>query len=113
MIIAISANKDDIRSNDVNDTWKQAYATINDANIIIDGLAESTGVISDNLKAQYIAEAKFVRALSYFTLVTIYARPYTENDGASKGLPLRLQAETTSANNDLARSTVKEVYKQI
>jgi hypothetical protein len=46
-------------------------------------------------------------------LVTIYARPYTENDGASKGLPLRLQAETTSANNDLARSTVKEVYKQI
>jgi len=100
-------------SNDVNDTWKQAYATINDANIIIDGLAESTVVISDNLKAQYIAEAKFVRALSYFTLVTIYARPYTENDGASKGLPLRLQAETTSANNDLARSTVKEVYKQI
>jgi starch-binding outer membrane protein, SusD/RagB family len=100
-------------SNDINDTWKQAYATINDANIIIDGLAESTGVISDALKAQYIAEAKFVRALSYYTLVTIYARPYTENDGASKGLPLRLQPETTSANNDLARSTVKEVYKQI
>lgn len=100
-------------SNDINDTWKQAYATINDANIIIDGLAESTGVINDALQAQYIAEAKFVRALSYYTLVTIYARPYTENDGASKGLPLRLQAETTSANNDLARSTVKEVYKQI
>ena len=80
-------------SNDINDTWKQAYATINDANIIIDGLAESTGVISDALKAQYIAEAKFVRALSYYTLVTIYARPYTENDGASKGLPLRLQPE--------------------
>ena len=100
-------------SNDINNTWQQAYAAINNANIIIDGLAKSTGVISDELKTQYVAEAKFVRALSYYTLVTIYARPYTENDGASKGLPLRLQAETTSANNDLARSTVKEVYKQI
>ncbi len=100
-------------SNDINNTWQQAYATINDANILIDGLGESEGVISDELKTQYIAEGKFVRALSYFTLVTIYARPYTENDGASKGLPLRLHAETTSENNDLARSTVKEVYKQI
>ena len=100
-------------SNDINNTWQQAYTAINNANIIIDGLAKSTGVISDELKTQYVAEAKFVRALSYYTLVTIYARPYTENDGASKGLPLRLQAETTSANNDLARSTVKEVYKQI
>ena len=100
-------------SNDINNTWQQAYAAINNANIIIDGLAKSTGVISDEVKTQYVAEAKFVRALSYYTLVTIYARPYTENDGASKGLPLRLQAETTSANNDLARSTVKEVYKQI
>jgi len=100
-------------SNDINNTWQQAYAAINNANIIIDGLAKSSGVISDEVKTQYVAEAKFVRALSYYTLVTIYARPYTENNGASKGLPLRLQAETTSANNDLARSTVKEVYKQI
>jgi hypothetical protein len=52
-------------SNDINNTWQQAYAAINNANIIIDGLAKSSGVISDEVKTQYVAEAKFVRALCY------------------------------------------------
>ena len=34
-------------------------------------------------------------------------------NGANPGLPLRVQAETTSANNDMARSTVAQVYTQI
>ncbi|WP_343670287.1 RagB/SusD family nutrient uptake outer membrane protein [Chitinophaga sp.] len=100
-------------SNDINNLWSQAYTAINDANIIIDGLATSTGVISDTLNAQYTAEAKYIRALCYFSLVTVYATPYNADQGASKGLPLRLQAETDGSNNDLARSTVAEVYTQI
>jgi len=70
-------------------------------------------VISDTLRAQYVAEAKYIRALCYFSLVTVYATPYNADQGASKGLPLRLQAETNGSNNDLARSTVAEVYTQI
>jgi starch-binding outer membrane protein, SusD/RagB family len=54
-----------------------------------------------------------LRALAYFTLVTTYARPYAENNGTSKGVPLRLLPESSSANNNLERSTVSVIYRQI
>lgn len=100
-------------STDIVNLWSAAYTTINNANILIDGLAKVNGVIPDSVKTQYVAEAKFLRALSYYSLVTVFARPYNENGGVSKGLPLRLQAETSLANNDLARSSVAKVYDQI
>ncbi len=98
---------------DVNNLWIAAYSTINSANLLIEGISGTEGVVSDSLKNNYIAEAYFVRALCYYSLVTIYARPYTENNGASKAIPLRLNAETSSANNNLACSTVAEIYQQI
>ncbi len=100
-------------SNFIAGFWAQGYETINNANILIAGIGGHPGVVSEALAKQYVAEAKFVRALSYFDLVTAYARPYNEDKGASKALPLRLLAETTAANNDLKRSTVAEVYAQI
>ncbi|EON77492.1 RagB/SusD domain protein [Lunatimonas lonarensis] len=100
-------------SNEVELLWRDAYLTINLANFFIDGIQRNPGVVSESLANQYIGEAKFVRALSYFALVTLYARPYTEDAGASPGLPLRLQAETDTENNDLARSSVAQVYAQI
>lgn len=100
-------------SNFIAGFWASGYETINNANILIKGIGEHPGVVSEAVAKQYVAEAKFVRALSYFALVTAYARPYNEDQGASKGLPLRLQAESTTANNDLKRSTVAEVYAQI
>lgn len=100
-------------SNDVNYVWTAAYAVINDANILISGLNGVSGVISDSLKKQYIAEARFARGLSYFSLVTLYAQPYKAQAGASRGLPLRLQAEISSGNNDLAASTVAAIYSQV
>lgn len=97
----------------VTNIWAQAYRVINDANILIAGLPKSEGVISDELKKNYIGEARFLRALAYFTLVTTYARPYIDNNGSNKGVPLRLKPESTSANNDLERSDVKVIYDQI
>lgn len=100
-------------SNDINNLWSAGYTTINLANIVIDGLPKNPNVVTAEKAAQYIAEAKFLRALSYYSLVTAFARPYNENNGTSPGLPLRLLAETSTANNDLARSTVAEIYTQI
>ncbi|MDF7819970.1 RagB/SusD family nutrient uptake outer membrane protein [Runella sp. MFBS21] len=100
-------------SNFVAGFWSAAYTAINNSNILIKGLTDNPTKVNATLTKQYIAEAKFLRALSYFSLVTLYARPYNENKGASPGLPLRLQAETNTANNDLKRSTVAEVYAQI
>ncbi|WP_163410706.1 RagB/SusD family nutrient uptake outer membrane protein [Flavobacterium ajazii] len=100
-------------SNDINNLWSQAYSAINNANILIEGLAVNQGVITEEKAKQYIGEAKLVRALAYYTLVINFGQPYNKDAGASKGLPLRLKAETGTANNDFARSSVAEIYTQI
>lgn len=98
-------------TNEVQNLWSAAYTAINRCNILIEGL--KTAPISAALKTKYTAEAQFLRALSYYSLVTLYAQPYTLNNGTSLGLPLRLKPETSGGNNDLVRSTVADVYKQV
>ncbi|RYY32357.1 MAG: RagB/SusD family nutrient uptake outer membrane protein, partial [Sphingobacteriaceae bacterium] len=93
--------------------WAAAYTAINSANVFMAGLTANQSKIDPALYTQYIGEAKFVRALAYLDLVQMYATPYAANNGASPGIPLRLIAETGTGNNDLARSTVAEVYAQI
>jgi len=100
-------------SNDALTTWSSAYAAINLSNLLMDGLAANPDVVTAELKAQYIAEAKFVRALSYYSLITFYGQPYIKDQGASAGIPLRLTGQMTSDNNGLQNSTVAEVYTQI
>lgn len=98
---------------DVSEVWQQLYRVINNSNILIDGLEKSQGVISEELKQNYIAEARFLRGFAYFHLITLYGRPYIETGGQVKAIPLRLEPEQSSANNDLERSTVFAVYEQI
>jgi hypothetical protein len=98
-------------TNEVNNLWKAGYLAINRCNVVISAL--DTAPISSALMAQYKAEARFLRALSYFSLVTLYAKPYWESNGASPGLPLRLNPETNVGNSSLARSSVAEIYSQI
>jgi len=100
-------------SADVASIWEGAYASVNNSNILIDGLDRTSGVIDDAKKNQYLGEARFLRAYNYFTLITLYARPYREDNGASKGLPLRLKPEISADGKNLARSTVAEVYASI
>lgn len=95
----------------INDVWAAAYRAINSANILLSQL-QSTTVINDSLKKVYSGEAKFVRALCYLSLVQTYAKPYNV-DKSAPGVPLRMIAITSSGHNDLARSTVEEVYSQI
>ncbi len=95
----------------INNVWTAAYAAINASNILIEKLKGST-VISDSLIRLYVAEAKFVRALSYLCLVQTYAKPFNL-DKTALGVPLRLKAITSAGFNDLARSSVEEVYTQI
>jgi hypothetical protein len=100
-------------SNEVKDLWRTIYVVVNQANILIKGIAEHPNVVSAVVAKQYIAEAKLLRALSYFDLLQLYAKPYTLDNGASLGVPLRLSAETGTENQALKRSTVAEVYTQI
>ncbi|MDE3249264.1 MAG: RagB/SusD family nutrient uptake outer membrane protein, partial [Bacteroidota bacterium] len=101
-------------ANSVQSLWAQAYFTINICNLFLDGMA-STGntVVGSTLAANYNAEARFVRAVSYYSLLQLYARPYADGNGSKPGLPLRLKGNAGSGNYDLARSSVADVYKQI
>ena len=97
-----------------NVAWKSPYIVIGRANRII--AAAEGGALSDAAEAkatidQYAAEAKVLRALAHFDLVRIYGKPYTEDQGASLGVPL--VTGVLESNSKPARSTVAEVYTQV
>jgi len=95
----------------INNVWSAGYSAINAANILMDKLKDGN-VVSDSLERLYTGEAKFVRALSYFNLVQTYAKSYyLDKDGP--GLPLRVTPITGAGFNDMARSSVAEIYTQM
>lgn len=101
-------------TNDVVTVWESGYQAINACNVFIDGMNElGTKVTGDALSANYIAEARLIRATSYYFLLQLYARPYLDGAGSKPGLPLRLTGIKKPGNYDLARSSVKETYAQI
>ncbi|MCU0445034.1 MAG: RagB/SusD family nutrient uptake outer membrane protein [Microscillaceae bacterium] len=93
--------------------WTAGYLTINRCNIFLQGLDQNPNAVAAEVATRYRAEARFVRALAYYFMVNLYARPFALNGGASPGLPLRLTAELGPGNRGLARSTVAQVYDQI
>lgn len=100
-------------SNEPTNLWNAAYLAINRANLFLAGIDANPNVVETTLANQYRGEARLLRALTYLQLVQLYAQPFTKDNGASPGLPLRLQAEVGTGNNDLARSTVAQVYDQV
>lgn len=93
--------------------WQDHYRVILRANSVIDrvpGITE-TG-FTDAQKKQMIAEAKFMRALTYFQLVNLFAQPVQINSGNSLGVPLVLK-EFTGAVEFPARATVAQTHLQI
>ncbi|SDL73714.1 RagB/SusD family nutrient uptake outer membrane protein [Siphonobacter aquaeclarae] len=94
--------------------WSSAYSAINRVNIFLDKMDKGgSALVSTETATRYIAEAKLVRALSFYSLLQFYAKPYADGNGSSLGVPLRLTPITVSGFSNLARSTVAEVYTQI
>jgi hypothetical protein len=108
-------------ANDVANCWIYGYQAINQINVFLTGLDDNASkfvapTFPSNFATianQYRGEARLLRALCYYSLLQLYAQPYNKDAGASPGLPLRLLAEKSAANNSLARSPVKDVYAQI
>ncbi|MBC8154631.1 MAG: RagB/SusD family nutrient uptake outer membrane protein, partial [Bacteroidetes bacterium] len=100
-------------ANEPTNLWNASYLAINRMNLFLAGLDANPTVIDAALANQYRGEARLLRGLAYLQLIQLYAQPFTKDNGASPGLPLRLMAEVGTGNNDLARSTVAEVYNQI
>ncbi|HCM60427.1 MAG TPA: RagB/SusD family nutrient uptake outer membrane protein [Bacteroidales bacterium] len=106
-------------TNEVQNLWGAIYSTVNTVNLFLEGIEAAwsggklDGVITQAEYDQYRAEALAVRAICYFDLVQMYSKPYHMGNGANRGVPLRLTANKTREGNDMAPSTVAQVYDQI
>jgi hypothetical protein len=101
-------------TNSVQNHWSRAYYVINLANVFLDGMAtKGTAIVGATLSNNYQAEARLLRAMSYYSLLQLYARPYWDGNGSKPGVPLRLKGNTGSDDYALARASVAEVYNQI
>lgn len=81
--------------------WSSLYASIYQANAIIEGVTTSSGGLSDAMKIEALGEAKFVRAYCYFHLTNLWG-----------DVPLPLSTDG-AINNSLFRSSSTLVYQQI
>lgn len=98
-------------ANEVQGFWGACYATINRCNVVINGLG--TSPVSAGLRRNLIAEAKVVRAISYFMLMQLYARPFTDGNGSKLGVILKLKPETSSGDQNQVRASAADIYAQI
>ena len=90
----------DTQNGHVREVWDGFYAGINNANAIIERAPNVVGM-SDPVKLQRIAEAKFIRAHHYFILTQLFG-----------GVDLRL-TETLVPTKDVTRATVAQQYEAI
>ncbi len=79
--------------------WQKAYHIIYQANALIEGVENSE--IADAKKKQYIGEALFVRAYTYFYLVNFFGE-----------VPLVLTTNL-ERSQEIQRTAIEEVYAQI
>lgn len=89
--------------------WRYYYRLIKAANEILDAVGGDEQVPENDANKIYYAQAKALRAHSYFNLVNLYAKPYMD-DKAAPAIPVYRTQNTAEA---LKRSTVEEVYNLI
>lgn len=82
------------------DFWNGMYQEINYCNQVIDNVPKIS--MDATLQARYIAEAKFLRAYSYFRLVRAFG-----------DVPLRLHLPQNSSEYNLARTPKDQVWAAI
>jgi tetratricopeptide (TPR) repeat protein len=99
-------------SNAYSGFWSQIYYCLLQLNNLLDNIEriETEGNGSDELN-EYKGQALTLRALMYFDLVRLYGKPYTQDNGASLGVPMPLTVLDAYAKE--TRKTVAENYTQI
>lgn len=95
-------------------SWTQAYDYINVTNMILSELEEmdANNEKEEKAKVRIEGEACFLRALYYFTLVNLYAEPYTPATAeTAPGVPVKLTPYIE--DKEYVRSSIADVYGQI
>lgn len=115
----VYANTITASSPNVVNMWSTLYSLINQANVVIEGVneASTSGLIPAMAAAAFEGEARFLRALANHELVINFAKPYSDGQGNSVGVPLHDFAinniETLGRARTLDRGTVAAVYTNI
>ncbi|WP_131537758.1 RagB/SusD family nutrient uptake outer membrane protein [Pedobacter nototheniae] len=92
--------------NNTYNFWRKAYQIIYGANVVIGLVNEG----QDATKDQLLGENYFIRAMVHWDLVKFFGRPYTDDNGESLGVMIKINTD----KNDLPpRSKVKDVYALI
>ena len=100
--------------------WIDGYRLINRCNLVIEGVTKAiaSGIITATVGNDYIGQAKFLRAITHFELLTYFARPYNFTAGATHpGIPYREVGIDTQGEIDseilAGRNTVAECYQKV
>jgi starch-binding outer membrane protein, SusD/RagB family len=83
------------------DVFTGWFRVIHRANVVIESSNKSTASFSSNIKSRVAAEAKFLRALAYFELGTLWG-----------GVPVYTEY-VKSVDGSKPRATQQDVYKQV
>lgn len=94
----------------MEDIWENSYNTILRANIVI-GRSEEAEFTNENYRTQYIAEAKFIRALSYFWLNRVFGG-YDTNNNLLGVIKVETEISPEEAY-ELGRASLEEIYELI
>lgn len=95
--------------------WSETYSAINVANVIIKSVPE-LGAYNEDIEKQHVAEAKFLRAYNYMSLLKLFGDGALQGQMDGLGLPLQLEPYAGTefvSNNALIRSSNNDVYTQI
>lgn len=97
----------------IYNTWKQGYNAIDYANNIIQGI-EEFGKYDAAVMKQHIAEAKFIRAYAYMTLLQLFGDGALTGNSNGLGVVMRLKPYDGYKPADIQpRVTIAESYAQI
>ncbi len=96
---------------EVSAIWLESYETINRINNVLSAL----DVVDTDERARVEGEAKFIRGVSYFYLVTFFGKDFGDGDpNSNAGVPLVLEpTRVIDEASQVSRASVGAVYTQI
>src|SRR5687768_236066 len=92
-------------------TWRDGYNTINIANNVLSGVDKVVPADKDRVRG----EALFIRGVSFFELVKLFALPYSAgNTSTNPGIPIVLTPTRAITDSSyVSRASVEATYAQI
>lgn len=94
-------NSDLVSNGQVEAAWEDYYSMIANANAILDNIGNAS-FSSEDIRSEYIGEARFIRALAYFDLVRFFGN-----------IPVSTISLSPEQSLNVKQATSQQVYEQV